>query len=129
VLNLNKKTQNYPLNSTPDQMPLNLLLSGAIDYELSHQLLLKHLLENPEFLKLISGIQETDYKVELEPKKGKFDMGIWNLKESRWSLMIELKMWSPLSAAQLQSQTEFLTENQIPGLLLLSKREFRSNSA
>ena len=82
---------------------------GAIDYEITHQLILKRLLEDPVFATQFSGITTNVKKVVAEPFRGCFDLGV-HFADGK-ELLIEMKMWSPLQVKQIKRQTELLKEN------------------
>lgn len=100
-------------------MPFNLYLSSSINYELTHQLILKTLLEVTEFTKLLTGENLQDYHIVLEPEGGRFDIGIKSNAEEKWLYLLELKMWSTLSKQQLKAQTEFLIKENVKGIHIL----------
>jgi hypothetical protein len=100
-------------------MPFNLYLTSSINYELTHQLILKTLLESREFTQLLTGENLENYHIVLEPEGGRFDIGIKSNTEEKWLYLLELKMWSTLSKQQLKGQTEFLTKENVKGIHIL----------
>jgi hypothetical protein len=89
----------------------------AINQELTHQLVLWKLLNAPKFVKAISGLRGNIIVVEKEPFRGLFDLSV---KADRQEAYLELKMWSPLHANQIDRQTRFLlADTSRIGLYLL----------
>ena len=88
----------------------------AINYEITHQLLLKRLLSNADFARLFCKVNSTPIKngVKWEPYRGKFDLGV-NFENGQ-EVLIELKMWSPLKEKdQLKRQTTFESPQKVVG--------------
>jgi hypothetical protein len=83
----------------------------AIDYEITHQLLLKKLLSKPAFARSFCKVDSELIAngIKWEPYRGKFDLGVHF--ENGQEVLIELKMWSPLSEDdQLKKQINFIKE-------------------
>lgn len=100
-------------------MPFKHFLDNSIDFERTHQLVLKSLLADPDFATcLIDAPVNKDTKIYLEPHGGLFDLGLFT-KEGVCLCLIELKMWSSLSKNQLDRQQEFLKKHSLKGLHIL----------
>lgn len=99
-------------------MPFKYFLTTSLDFERTHQLILQCLLNDPAFLKLVTGLNIDKYFVKLEPVRGLFDIGILNEKKQAICL-IELKMWSALSQTQLDKQLNYLVQKQCRGIHIL----------
>lgn len=79
----------------------------AIDYELTHQLLIVKLCRVDAFVRVLSGINDAEVtKVEREPDRGFFDLKV--TLRSGHSLWVEVKMWSGLSKQQYDKQVDFI---------------------
>jgi hypothetical protein len=100
-------------------MPFKHFLKHSIDFERTHQLILKSLFTDVNFARVITG-QSFDeaINVTLEPFGSLFDLGLFR-KDANCACLIELKMWSGLSNAQLERQTKFLKDNNYLGLHIL----------
>ncbi len=94
---------------------ISLLLSNAIDYEITHQLTLFTLFRKSCLAKHLFGINDMP-DVEWEPDKQLFDLALIN---SFGRIYLELKMWSPLGDKQLDRQSNHLIEISAKGYHLL----------
>lgn len=82
----------------------------ALEYEITHQILLKKLLEDAEFAQLFTGINGTPGKVTMEPLRGKFDLQVDFSNGTE--VYIECKLMSGLSNSQLKNQKAWLEESE-----------------
>ncbi len=94
---------------------LDLLLSAAIDYERTHQVVLYMLFEKSDLPELLVGVRRTK-PTEWEPEGQLFDLGLWS-DDSR--ILLEIKMWSSLTDKQLPDQVKFLKEHGHRGVYVL----------
>jgi len=94
---------------------IKLLLEGAVDYERTHQLALFTLLTKSNLSALLFEIDGPN-DARFEPEGQLFDLEVSNELER---ILIEIKMWSSLSEAQLQRQTEFLRKSGAHGAYVL----------
>lgn len=100
-------------------MPFKQYLKNSIDFERTHQLILKTLLSDTNFVKHLTGVTIAEQaKVHLEPYSSLFDLGVFT-KSEECLCLIELKMWSSLSKNQLDRQKSFLSKHQTVGLHIL----------
>lgn len=81
----------------------------AMDYELTHQLLLEKFCGDGGFVRELSGVaNDAVDHVEREPDRGRFDLKI-ALRSGR-HLWVEIKMWSGLTDTQYQKQVAAIKE-------------------
>jgi hypothetical protein len=99
-------------------MPFKHFLTTSLDFERTHQLILRCLFNDPEFLRVACGQETKEYTVKLEPIRGLFDIGIYDSGDNPLCL-IELKMWSRLSKGQLEMQGKYLQDHNCNGMHIL----------
>ncbi len=109
---------------------LNDFLKEGLNYELTHQIAIKILLENNSFfVKEISGQKFNDLEVIIEPRcKGKmyskkkerfinssirFDIGLKEKGVKKYTTLIELKMWSTTGKNQVRNQIKVTKDEGI----------------
>ncbi|PTQ92428.1 hypothetical protein C8P68_11228 [Mucilaginibacter yixingensis] len=99
-------------------MPFKHFLNTSLKFERTHQLILQCLFNDALFLKAATGLEVENPQVVLEPVKSLFDIGILD-PDGNMICLIELKMWSNLSNAQLERQRRYLELTQCPGVHIL----------
>lgn len=105
---------------------VDLLLSTAVDYERTHQIVLYTLFEKTDLPDLLVGVRRTQ-RTEWEPEGQLFDLG---LSSDTSRVLLEIKMWSALTDGQLARQVEFLkTNGHRGGYVLLGTSWFEFDEA
>ena len=99
-------------------MPFKHFLNTSLGFERTHQLILQCLFNDPLFIQVASGKRINEIHVKLEPYNSLFDIGLFDSADE-CLLLIELKMWSSLSAGQLETQRDFLEKHNCQGLHIL----------
>lgn len=97
----------------------------AINQERIHQIILKILLQESAFSKLLLNTKQPVKNVLSEPGKGIFDLSV--LLEDSTEYLLELKMWSELKGDQVSRQKKVLGEKQQPVYILLGRSRFEWN--
>lgn len=82
-------------------------LKLAIDYELTHQIILKELLQDNKFRKQLLGHSTDDYKVIKEPFGGLFDLAIMDGADTTIACF-EIKIHAGPSINQFKRQVDFV---------------------
>ncbi|NQT54345.1 hypothetical protein HQ576_19970 [bacterium] len=105
---------------------IDLLLGFAVDYELTHQIVLYTLFEKSDLPFLLAGVRRTQ-PTEWEPERQLFDLG---LSSDAPRVLLEIKMWSDLTSQQLDRQVEHLkTHGYRGGYILLGTSWFEFDEA
>ncbi len=97
------------MNNTQNTIDYYFQETMALEYEITHQILLKKLLEDANFAQLFTGIKAKPSDPIMEPLKGKFDLQV-NFDDGT-EVYIECKYMSVLYSSQLKKQTEWLEKS------------------